>query len=494
MSTLYSTLDRIKRADHSKSLYSEKASIALTNHDQGLADVDLRGKGIRLRWGMLVNGVPVSAPTGTLTVIDQVFRSQEGVLMCIVECEGITSLMARDKASKRWECGPDYTIADLVSQIVRGTLPPFSHCQGYTLVVHQRGSTYDTMKPGESFVIGLNESRLDVLRYLLEHTDMYMRTEPDDCIHIYRDTPVVYEYSLDGEHTFFTKDDMTRGVLPNGVYVQSVEKDEGGNPKYTGHAVDAASRALYRPYNWYEEVNVSSNDEAATVAASLLANIKASERMVEAVVPMNCYAEAYDRVRITDAREGTVREGHVGTLSRYFRPGYYRMELSFGGWFTSRKIRQFLKPYVGESAGGGGESFSYAAGMPATFSATRLNAAIQNPDPPWEWQYQGMLFGHPIVPAYGRLFMHAWNCYADSGSVKLEIYKWSGPVAGWELAWNSGGEGFQQFYPPELVYENPYANALPVRFRVVNPSTATIATHATGFISYEVRGPVEEGE
>ncbi|GAG48448.1 unnamed protein product, partial [marine sediment metagenome] len=197
--------------------------------------------------------------------------------------------------------------------IVAGTLSPYDHCTAYDLVLHHTDETYETLRPGERFVIGLNESRLDALRYLLDHTALFMRVERDDKLHLYKETELAYEYALDGEHTFFTKDNSTKAVLPNKVTVRSVELDEDGGYKYSGSDSDGGSVALYGERPTFEQLNVQSNAEAATVAAAILANIKATERTVQAQVPMNCFADTFDKVKITDLREGsTIVEGHIG--------------------------------------------------------------------------------------------------------------------------------------------------------------------------------------
>jgi len=494
MATLYTSENRIIKADHVKSLWKETADIVLSNHDQGLKDVDLRGKTVKLKWGMIIGGTPYSAPTGSLLIIDQLGRSQPGVLTHTVKCEGIASLLARDHASKQWECDADSTVRDLFEKIAAGSLSPFSHCVAYDIVLHHTDPTYETLKPGERFVIGLNENRRDTMRYLLDHTALFMRIERDDKLHLYKETELAYEYALDGEHTFFTKDNSTKAVLPNIVTVRSVELTDDGDYEYSGTDTDAPSVALYGDFPTFEQLNVQSNEEAATVAAAILANIKATERTVEAQVPMNCFADTFDKVKITDLREGsTVVEGHIGSLSRHFEPGVYRMRLTFGGWFNARKIRDFLKGVeVGQEEEEEGGAVRLEP-LTASFPATRLAVAQQEPVS-LEWSYDYYVFGEPIVPGKGRLYVKAWSMYAQTGYCELHIYVWTGEA--WELVWYSEGDGFHK-YEGQLIWTNPGDTEAPVQFCVYNPKQPDVwtdwnAENVTGMIAYDVKGPPSE--
>lgn len=323
-----------------------------------------------------------------------------------------------------------------------------------------------------------------------------MRFESDGKAHFYKDLPLEYEYGLDGKHTFFRKQDRRTAIIPNKVYVYSTDlNEETGESLYTGMAQDAISVGLIGAYCTHETLNVQSVAEANEIAAAILANIKATEKTAEAVVPMNCYALVYDKVKVTDEREGTTVEGHVGSLTREWWPGHYRMTIGFGGWFNARRMREFLKPYIGQPPGTSQIGDGGGGGFVASFPGVYLGPAAALPFQ--EWSYQTFVFGTPLVPGYGRLFLNAWSAYANSGAVKLEIYTWNGTA--WVLAWNSEGEGFVVYPEPQLVYTNPFVNALPVIFQVVNPSKenppfeyGVAAQHATGFIQYDVREAASE--
>jgi len=328
-----------------------------------------------------------------------------------------------------------------------------------------------------------------------------MRVENDNKIHLYKDVEHSYTYSLDGEHTFFTKDDRKQGVIPNYVVIVSEDEDEDGAPLYSGYAEDIESINLYQTdgfsgeYRWHEQIHVESDAEATSVAESLLANIKAQEKIVEAVVPMNCYAEVYDKVTITDYREDTEVTGNIGYLGRHYRPGSYRMEMGFGGWFNARKLRDFLRNYTTQP-----EKRMYFDELPATFSSVRIDPAIEETATS-DVVYQSLPFGRTWIPGKGRLYLNAFTLYTHTitGEVQLRISIWDGDE--WQLVWyNDNYNQDMNKYYDELIYTNPNINAIPVTFSVVNLKkwrqwTDTLADKelatayfASGFISYDLKG------
>jgi len=492
--TKYSNLDRIKQVSYFKSLTKETASIILDNSDTTLKDVDMGGNTINLDFGFLIGGAVHTVPSSNLQVMSQVYGSAEGKLICTLKCQGITSLMNLDKSNQHFDCDEKYTVRQLVEGIVKATLSPYNHCRAYELVVHQTDTTYETLKPGGGFFIALNENRLDVLQFLLSHTNLYMRVENDNKIHLYKDVPHSYTYSLDGEHTFFVKDNRKQGVIPNTVYIVSDTEDNDGKPLYSGHASDATSVRLYGEVRWYERIHVESDTEATSVAESLLANIKAQEKIIEALVPMNCYAEVYDKVTIQDQREGTEVTGNVGYLSRTYRPGVYRMEMGFGGWFNARRVRDFLKSYVPQPRTG-----IELDALPATFSSVRIDPAIRETSAS-DLLYQTVPFGRTWIPGEGRLYLNAFSLYALTltGKVQLQIHVWTGSQ--WQLVWGNHyyNRDMNKYYN-KLICENPYTNEMPVVFSVTNlkewrkwwdsPDDFDNATgwFTSGFISYDIR-------
>jgi hypothetical protein len=297
-----------------------------------------------------------------------------------------------------------------------------------------------------------------------------MRVERDDKIHLYKDTELCYEYSLDGEHVFYTKDDHKRLITPNKYCIVSDEKEENGEgklvPKYQGCAGSGE-------FVEYESINVHSNEEAVQVAEAILANIQASARVLEVSVPMHCYADVYDYVKVTDEREGTSVEGHIGQLSRHFSPGYYRMGISFG-WPTTRKIRNFLKPYTPDTTG----RLQFDE-LPASFSAAYMNP------------YDFMVFGQFHLDAGERLYFNAAGLHSGNGEGNLKFLV-QGYIGGDWTTLSYLADDFFGKWAGQLIYTNESAYKVPMRFVVYNNSEDETATGVTGFISYDVKAAPSE--
>ena len=140
-------------------------------------------------------------------------------------------------------------------------------------------------------------------------------------------------------HVFFSKALRNRLVIPNKVVVSSRTNDD---PQYSGSATDAASYDLL-PKTEYQQMRLTSNVEAQNIAEAILSKYQLNAEMGAANVPMNCGAELFDYVKVTDAREGDYRIGNIGSLTRNYSPGKYTLSFSFGNWLTVRKLLKDLE-------------------------------------------------------------------------------------------------------------------------------------------------------
>ena len=140
-------------------------------------------------------------------------------------------------------------------------------------------------------------------------------------------------------HVFFSKALRNRLVIPNKVVVSSRTNDD---PQYSGSATDAASYDLL-PKTEYQQMRLTSNVEAQNIAEAILSKYQLNAEMGAANVPMNCGAEVFDYVKVTDAREGDYRIGNIGSLTRNYSPGKYTLSFSFGNWLTVRKLLNDLE-------------------------------------------------------------------------------------------------------------------------------------------------------
>lgn len=269
----------------------------------------------------------------------------------------------------------------------------FSHTNGYTPTFDSEDDLLDSFKPKDIVDIRLNDSRLQVIKELIAFTKCAFRVEDDGEIHFFvprvgedtwavgtaytvndyvlptspnnnftyqcttagtshasteptwptteggtvNDNGVVwtargfdYEYKLDvyGEHELVSKVNRTRFLTPNKVTVKSPDDSDDS---YTGSAEDTASSDLSTlEKEEYHALRVTSNAEAASLAAAQLLHYQLDHQKGAARAPINVGQEVYDYVKVTDKRRDDLRIGNVGHIRRYAGGGRWDMDIAFG--------------------------------------------------------------------------------------------------------------------------------------------------------------------
>jgi len=256
-----------------------------------------------------------------------------------------------DLLFEEWGDGED-TVKDLISAIMGSTLTAFEDTPAYTVEYDSEDDLIDSYKPGDSFRVDVNTSKLGAFRRLIEFTHCVGRAEADGKVHIFvpttTGTTYDYEYKLDTslEHTFLNKGDRTQLVFPTTFKVYDDD--------YSGEAKDQDSIDAYHEVIKYVPLDgLESNDQAADIADALLARIKMDAEFANASVPMNVGAEIFDYVKITDKREGSTVVGNIGYIKRHYSSGEYYMEFRFGGWLRVRQLVEDLKTFSSGVADGG---------------------------------------------------------------------------------------------------------------------------------------------
>lgn len=335
-------VERILDIKHPEEQYSHTAEILLDNADRTLDAISLKGYQAVISYGA---GDEYS-PCAPLWVNSQTFSSAPGKLSCTLMLEGIPNDLASDEASENYT--PDDTdtksVKTLLSAILGATLGCFSHCHAYTVVYDSEDSLLTSYKPKDGFRIYTGDSRLAKCRTLLDFTKCVMRFEDDGCVHVLRPTisgtTYDYEYSLASGHTIFSKAYRDRLVIPNYITVSS-PKDADGISLYSGHASDSESYGL-KPKRAYKTATLESNAEGTEIAEALLAQAMLNSEQGAATVPMNCGAEVFDYVKVTDSRQQDVRTGNIGYITRHYSPGKFEMTFGFGNAYSMLKARKAL--------------------------------------------------------------------------------------------------------------------------------------------------------
>jgi hypothetical protein len=341
--------DRILKLVHTEEPWQAHAKeVLLNNHDGYFTSLDLKGYSTVISWGYSTPSGKLYSATSPLIVTWQQLNSSPDNLVCMLNMLGIPDLMELDCASVSYlpESTDTKTVKTLLGEVAGATMACFNHCTAYTIDFDSEDSLIGTYQPKDSYRIYTGGSRLAAFKRLLEYTGCAARWGNDGHIHIFvpTTTGTAFDslYSLAGPHVFFSKAYRKSLVLPNYIVVKS-QKDD--TPQYTGSAYDAASYALL-PKKSYFEMRLTSNAEGNSIAAAVLARYQLSEQQGAAEVPMNCGAEVFDYIKVTDSRENDYRVGNIGALTRTFNPNAkqaedrYKISFNLGDPPLTRYIKE----------------------------------------------------------------------------------------------------------------------------------------------------------
>ncbi|KKN32948.1 hypothetical protein LCGC14_0808570, partial [marine sediment metagenome] len=146
-----------------------------------------------------------------------------------------------------------------------------------------------------------------------------------------------FEYTLDaGDHAFYKKARRERVVMPN---FQKVDSHPASDDSYTGSAEHKPSSDLTPPSPYtsaevreHKYMRLTSNEEAANVAAARLEADRLDAEKGSASVLVHCGAETMDYTKLKDSRHVTedIVIGNIGYLTRHYRPNVWDMRFGFG--------------------------------------------------------------------------------------------------------------------------------------------------------------------
>jgi hypothetical protein len=181
-----------------------------------------------------------------------------------------------------------------------------------------------------------NNAKLgDVFKDLMNRTKCGCRMGSDGKLHFFSvaadPEPAVYFVN---QSTYFSEIRDRKLLLPNRFIVLGKKYNTLASDNYEGVADDAAAQAQYgRAITQVEEVSVNSDQEAQSVAESMLRRAQLETTVGEVEAQMNCHLELFDMIEVTDNRfdGGLTHRGWVGGIEREYREGYYRIRVSLGG-------------------------------------------------------------------------------------------------------------------------------------------------------------------
>lgn len=350
-------LDRIKSISLKEEPFSINAELDLNNYDKALTEKDYTGYKAVISCGLITKEGVKYSDKPPMWVIPQRFDSSTTRLACQLNMIGIPNLLGEDRASAAYLPNNNDTkkVKDLIREIAGDSgvthLACYNHTQKYDVVFDSEDALIDVYQPKDGFRIRLNGSRLAALSRLLDFTECVMRFGADGKIHILKPTTTgttyKYQYSLDSGHAFFSKAYRKRLVIPNYIVVQSKPDDD---PQSSGFAEYTPSSDLIEKRQYFE-TRLVDDDQADDIAAAILGKYVLNAESGAAEVPINCGAEIFDYVIVTDTREGDYIVGSIGSLVTTYRAATkskqeeYNIRFSFGGWASVRGLMNDLEVY-----------------------------------------------------------------------------------------------------------------------------------------------------
>ena len=420
--TVVLELDRLKKLNHLEEPYRANVKeVELDNSDGYFTDKDFKGYKAVISYGLVTASGKKYSDTAPLWVIWQQLFSAQGKLTCQLTMLGVPDLLDDDDASESYipTEADTKTVKTLLTEIITATLSCYNHCQAYEVVFDSEDSLIDSYQPKDGFRIYVGGSRLAAIKRLLDYTKCVSRYGADGKVHILQPTisgeSYDYQYSLESGHTFFGKAYRKMLVIPNYIVVKSNADDE---PQYSGYASDAESYALM-PKRQYKATRLQSNTEATSIAQAVLARYQLDAEIGSADVPMNCGAEIFDYIKVTDERENDYRTGNIGSITRKYLQGKYSMNFSIGDPPVVQYMKELYQT-IKREAEKRGSSFDRLYAKHAYIehlSIDEINAVWLDPDSNIDLSKIGdNLDSLPDGSVYSRVK----TLHLDAGQIKLD--------------------------------------------------------------------------
>ena len=343
---------RLLLVDHEEQVWTSKLELLLNNSDLMLNGVDLTGEKLRVYWGGYIEaGNEESAMyscCAPLRVRTHDNSSEEGFLHSTITCFGMMDELNHDKATVKFTGTDEYTVEMLVDKILKADLEPYEGCEVFVVNWISKDILVQTVTPGESFVIEVNETRLQSIARLLNMTRTVIRASAEEETESGKRTFDLFVPARSGseyavhymieEIPFHAKRAIKSLVLPNTIIVRTPANI---SPVISGTALDSISIMKYKAVPHTEYIaSLESQSQAQSIADAMLSNVQAQRKVGSALTPLDFSLEVFDWSRVTDEREQTDIEGNVGVLNRIFdaQKGQYIQNFSMGGWLNVKKV------------------------------------------------------------------------------------------------------------------------------------------------------------
>ena len=341
--------------DQEEEPYRQRATLVLDNKDGALTSLNLRGYKCVISWGAVTSAGNEYSAIAPLWVMGDGLYSQPGYLTVSFNLVGQPDLLAFDQANDNFLPASDdgRTVKDLIGEILgdseKTILAVYDHAPLWNITWDSEDALIDAHEPNDGFRIYLKGSRLAAIRRLIDRTTNVYRMEEDGEVHIFVPTTTgssyAYEYLASG-HNFWNKTIRHAAVVPNYIVVQSNTDDA---VQYSGVYSDGVN--LPWEIRQYNRMKLASDAQAVAIATAIMSKYSIHAQTGGALVPINCGAEVFDYIKITDAREGDSIVGNIGRIVRNYRSetGRWDMQIFLGGWKDMSGWWQDLENYPGQN-------------------------------------------------------------------------------------------------------------------------------------------------
>ncbi len=177
---------------HYQDDWFQTAEVTVDNRDGNLTALNLIGYKAVVEYGYNTVSGDEYQGTDSLKCIAQAPVSGFGDLLVRFSLAGKGNQLAEDEASSPFEpdSGNTDTIETIVTAIVGATMPCFSHTEAFTvtweLTAGQDDDLANIFKPADFLRVHKGQSRLEVLRQVLDYTGLDGRFEGDDALHVFQ--------------------------------------------------------------------------------------------------------------------------------------------------------------------------------------------------------------------------------------------------------------------------------------------------------------------
>lgn len=351
----------------------QSADITVENREGNLTALDLIGYKAVIEFGYKTSAGDEYQGTFSGKCIAQHFKSGFGDLLVVFSVAGKANQMQDDEASSAYEPESDNndTVKIIVTAIVGATMPCFNHTEAFTLTweltAGQESDLANAFKPADFLRVHKNQSRLAVLKDVLDFTGLDGRFEGDGALHIFQTFARVWpaDTSLD----------------LNEIYKPTTPSDWAGNNNYALN--DRVKPTSQNGYYYVVSVDAGSSGSTEPTWPT-----KDGDTVVDGGITWTCRDTDYvftvttsgatgsSEPTWTYAKDDTISDGSVTWTLQY---DYDYDDVSTGHNFWRKGIRHRLvspNKITVKSPPGSGTIFSGSATSEPSFSQLPLEKNI----------------------------------------------------------------------------------------------------------------------